>query len=76
MFLLSTLACLGTPQHPPEERPPPLQIEPPEPALDIGINPAPTRPGDPEAGLIEAQCSDLDDGGPVPGPGCLTATIT
>lgn len=75
MILLSVLACFGSTQAPPEEAPP-LQLDPPKPRLDIGVTPAPTKPGDPEPGLLEAQCSDLQDGGEVQGPGCLTSKIT
>lgn len=33
-------------------------------------------PPPPEAGITKSQCKDLEDGGPVEGPGCITGRIS
>ena len=49
--------------------------EPGTPAVVTPPTPTPSSSADPPAVVGTANCGDLSDGGPVPGPACITATI-
>ena len=80
-WVLSTwLACTGGSADPPPPEPAPA----PRPALSIGqqpavVEPAPAapqpEPDAPDAPITRDMCDDLEDGGPVDGPDCVTGTV-
>ncbi len=83
MWLLALAACccpfgnpFATPPPPPPPPPAraPVAIQPPRPH---GVLPATSdsRPEPPPSPISSDSCEDLQDGGPVDGPGCLTAVI-
>jgi hypothetical protein len=80
MWLALVAACCpfgGLVSEPPPPPPPiraPVRIQPPQPhgALPASSD---SRPEPPPSPISEESCDDLQEGGPVGGPGCLTAVI-
>lgn len=79
MFLTTVLwGCFGG--SPPEEKKPdgPLVVTPAKPITAPGLAPqpaAPPGPNDPPVGMTAENCQDLQHGGPVAGPECVTQKV-
>ncbi len=52
-----------------------LDPDPPSPPTRTPPPAPPVAPGEPQAALTSELCTDLEEGGPVAGPDCITATI-
>ena len=67
--------------NPPPPRSTPLanesrvRIEPPKPLVETKAPISDSRPDPPPSTISEDSCADMADGGPVNGPGCVTAVI-
>lgn len=80
MLLLLALAGCCFPQIPgcPAERSGPISVTPPRPRVEQSRpepDPTSSDPNAPAVGMTRDRCNDLAEGGPVAGPGCITAEI-
>jgi hypothetical protein len=73
MVWVVLVGCQGGGGEPPVPSPEP--VRPPELKSPGVIPAAPLGPDDPPPTVSDANCGDLADGGPVAGPGCITATV-
>ena len=77
--LLQLVTACSVPSLPwsedPEKVAPPLVVTPPRPPIVTGPQPVVLGPDEPAIAATSENCGDLQDGGPVQGPDCVTAEV-
>jgi hypothetical protein len=78
-FPLGLVMACSVPSLPWSEEPEtpvaPIAVTPPKPPISAGPQPVTLGPDEPPFAATEDNCDDLQDGGPVQGPDCVTAEV-